>query len=325
MIDTHGRNINKLRVSLGEACNFSCIYCVDKIGGHQVSRHHLTVEAMLKLIGLLKTHAGIEKIRLTGGEPLLYRPLPQLIQGITELGITNIGITSNAHFFPKLATVLQEAGLKSVNVSLDSVDPDNFRRLARAGTLKRVLEGVESALTAGLKVKINTVVMRGENDHELTDILEYAFPRNIEVRFLELMKMGPLYKNGSASKNGSADTPDQFVPMAEMLEQIGKRFPYEKVSAEHDSTALLFRTSEGNFGVIANESAPFCATCSRMRLTATGKLVGCLSNPQEISIRHLLEELDPTDELQALFKRSMAQKRDSTFTGSSLVMSSIGG
>ncbi|MBF0278614.1 MAG: radical SAM protein [SAR324 cluster bacterium] len=330
MIDTHGRNINKLRVSIGEACNFSCIYCVDQIGAHQVEPHHLKFDGMLKLIELLKTHAGIEKVRLTGGEPLLFRPLPQLIQGIAELGISNIGVTSNGYLFPKLAAVLKEAGLKSVNVSLDSVDPKNFRRLARAGNLKRVLEGIESALLAGLKVKINTVVMRGENDHELNNILDYAFSREIEVRFLELMKMGPLFKKGNTAgtcseKGNSPITPDQFVSMKEMLAEIGRRYSYNPIQAEHDSTALLFQTPQGNFGIIANESAPFCASCSRMRLTATGNLVGCLSNPQEISIRHLINASDPGKELQSLFTQSIAQKRDSTFTGSSLVMSSIGG
>lgn len=321
MLDHHGRNINKLRVSIGETCNFSCIYCVDKIGGHQVSRHHLNLSEMLKLIGLLKTHTGIEKIRITGGEPLLFRPLPEFIKGIVDLGISNIGITSNGHFFPKHAKALKQAGLQSTNISLDSVDADNFRRLARAGNLKRVLNGIEHALDAGLRVKINTVVMRGENDQELNDILAYAFPRGIEVRFLELMKMGPLYKNGG----NASQKPDQFVSMQEMLAQIGKRFPYQKSSAEKDSTALRFETEAGTFGIIANESAPFCATCSRMRLTATGKLVGCLSNPAEISIRHLLNDPAPEQELQTLFMQSMAQKRVATFTGSSLGMSSIGG
>ena len=321
MIDHHGRNINKLRVSIGEACNFSCIYCVEKVGGHQISRHPLSVPQMLKLIGLLKAHAGIEKIRITGGEPLLFRPLPQLLEGIVQLGISNIGITSNGHFFPKQAQTLKTAGLQSANISLDSVDAENFRHLARGGSLKRVLHGIENARAVGLKVKINTVVLRGENDHELNDILGYAFPRGIEVRFLELMKMGPLYKNG----NTLHQKPDQFVSMQEMLGHIGTRFPYQKIHAEKDSTALRFETPEGVFGIIANESAPFCATCSRMRLTATGKLVGCLSNPKEISIRHLLEDPDPATELQALFRKSMSQKRTATFTGSPLGMSSIGG
>lgn len=326
VFDLYGRNINKLRVSIGEACNFFCIYCVEKVGGHQVSRKPLDVLEMLKLIGLLKTHGGIEKVRITGGEPLLFRPLPQLLEGIVTLGISNIGITSNGHFFPKYAKTLQEAGLQSVNMSLDSVNPENFRKLARAGSLKRVLQGIERALAVGLKVKINTVVMRGENDQELNDILDYAFPRGIEVRFLELMKMGPLYENGNSASGGNVpQAPHQFVSMQEMLDRIGKRFPYEKISAEKDSTALRFETPQGVFGIIANESEPFCATCSRMRLTATGKLVGCLSNPQEISIRHLLDDPAPQAELQALFRQSMAQKRTATFTGSSLGMSSIGG
>ena len=321
MIDRFGRNINKLRVSVGEACNYSCIYCVEEIGGHQISNHPLSLPEMLTLIGFLKTHTGIEKIRITGGEPLLYRKLPELIQGIVSLGISNIGITSNGHFFKGRAFLLKRAGLQSANISLDSVNPENFRRLARAGTLQKVLDGIESALAAGLKLKINVVVMRGKNDHELNDILSYAFPRGIEVRFLELMRMGPLYQNG----NTTSKKPDRFVPMQEMLERIGKRYSYLKCSAEQDSTALRFQTPQGSFGIIANESAPFCATCSRMRLTSTGNLVGCLSNPEEFPIRHLLEEKDVPEKLKAIFTRAMEQKRVATFTGSPLMMSSIGG
>ena len=321
MIDRYGRNINKLRVSVGEACNYSCIYCVEEIGGHQISHRPLSLPEMLTLIGFLKTYTGIEKIRITGGEPLLYRKLPELIQGIVSLGISNIGITSNGHFFQRRAFLLKRAGLQSANISLDSVNSENFKRLARAGNLQKVLDGIECALASGLKLKINVVVMRGKNDHELNDILSYAFPRGIEVRFLELMQMGPLYQNG----NKTSKKPDLFVSMQEMLERIGKRYSYHPCSAEQDSTALRFQTVEGSFGIIANESAPFCATCSRMRLTSTGNLVGCLSNPEEFSIRHLLDEKDVPEKLKAIFTRAMEQKRATTFTGSSLMMSSIGG
>lgn len=321
MIDRYGRNINKLRVSVGEACNLSCVYCVSELNGHQVSNNALNAEELLKLIGLLKNHTGIEKIRITGGEPVLFRPLPILIKGIVDLGISNIGMTSNGYITPKLAQILKNAGLQSINISLDSVNPSTFSRLTRNGKLKKVLTGIENILAVGIKVKINAVVIGGENDQELNEVLDYAFPRGIEVRFLELMKMGPLFENIDRRQG----TPDQFVPMAEMLAHISGRYPYQPIDAPNDSTALRFKTTEGTFGIIPNESAPFCSTCSRMRLTSTGKLVGCLSNPTEFSIRHLKDGPDPETELQDIFTQAMSQKQVSSFTGSSLVMSSIGG
>ncbi len=322
MIDPFGRNINKLRISVGEACNFSCVYCVEDIGGHQISRDPLSVQEMLKLVELLKIHCGIEKVRVTGGEPLVFHPLAELIYGISELGISNIGLTTNGHLLAKRAKTLRKAGLQSVNVSLDSLDPEKFKRLARAGKLPMVLEGIDRALDVGLKVKLNTVVIRGENDDEVVGLLDYAIPRGIEVRYLELMKMGPLFKKDE----GSAHLlPDRFFSMEEMLERISTRYPYHPCSAAPDSTAMRFEVPGGFFGIIPNESEPFCATCSRMRLTATGNLVGCLSNPQELSIRDLLEDSNPAEELKARFIRSMSQKRKATFTGSTLAMSSIGG
>lgn len=322
MIDPLGRNVNKLRVSVGEMCNFSCIYCVKDVGGHHVAPDPLTMDQRVVLIGLLKEHTGIEKVRITGGEPLLFKDLPLLIQGIVDQGISNIGLTTNGHFLAKQAKALKAAGLQSANVSLDSVNTMAFRGLARAGTLQKVLHGIEAALDAGIKIKINTVVIRGQNDHELVDILNYAFPLGIEVRFLELMKMGPLFEGSGAC---SEATPDHAVPMKEMLETIGAQFSFRRCSAEADSTALRFQTFQGTFGIIANESAPFCGSCSRMRLTSTGNLVGCLSNPTEIPVRHLLDVDDPEAELRKLYRDAMAQKRTHAFTGSALGMSSIGG
>ena len=315
MIDNHGRNINKLRLSVGEACNLSCIYCVDKVGGHQRSENRLTVEEMIDLVRLLKTYAGIEKVRITGGEPLLFPGIDRLIQGIARSGIENIGLTTNAQQLKKRAALLKASGLQSINVSLDSLKPDVFHRLARGGQLKRTAEGIETAVKTGLSVKINTVVLKGENEEELNDILAYALFHKSEVRFLELMKMGPLYEKGNP----------MFVPMKNMLAHIGKRYSYHPIQAETDSTAIRFRVPGGTFGIIANESKPFCANCSRLRLTSTGKLIGCLSQPVEISIRHLLDTPHPEFELKQLVSQSVAQKRTTAFSGSRLGMSVVGG
>ena len=196
MLDLQGRNINKLRVSVSEACNMACSYCVTGIEDHQVAPDQLAMPDLLRLVELLHRHAGIEKIRITGGEPLLYRELIPFIEGLTEAGLEDIGLTSNGLLLAKSAPALASAGLKHINLSLDSLQPERFREMGRAGSLKSTLKGIDASLKAGLRLKINMVVMKGENDDELADMLEFGIKRGIEVRYLELMRMGPLYHNG---------------------------------------------------------------------------------------------------------------------------------
>ena len=160
MIDQHGRNINKLRISLSEVCNMACTYCVTSLRDHKRSPDELNSNQMLYLVRLLKEHAGIEKVRLTGGEPLLYPEIVNVISGISEMGIKSIGLTSNGQLLARKAKALAEAGLKNVNVSLDSLDPEKFKLLGRVGKLHKTLEGIEACLKNGLLVKINMVVIK---------------------------------------------------------------------------------------------------------------------------------------------------------------------
>ena len=315
MIDQQGRNINKLRISLSEVCNMACTYCVSSIVDHKRAPDELDADQMLKIIRILKDHAGIEKVRLTGGEPLLYPKLIKVISGIRDLGITSIGMTSNGQLLARKAKVLSEAGLKNVNLSLDSLDPEKFKRLGRVGKLYKTLEGIEECLKYGFQVKINMVVIKGENDEEIVKMLEYGVARGVEVRYLELMGMGPLYKKDDF----------KLVKMQEILGRISERYTIQTVSADSDSTSLRYWVPGGFFGIIPNNSAPFCSTCSRLRLTSNGRLIGCLSNPTSISISHLLDHPDPSLSLQNLVKKSISYKQDVAFTGSSLVMSRVGG
>jgi cyclic pyranopterin phosphate synthase len=315
MLDSYGRNINKLRVSLGESCNMACTYCVTSIKDHAPDPNALSSSDLLKLVSLLVQHSGIAKIRITGGEPLLHRDLLSFIDGVCQLGVESIGLTTNGLNLGKLAIPLKKAGLDSVNISLDSLNPENFRRLGRAGRLKRVLEGIEKALAADLRVKLNMVVIRDANDHEVVDLLEYAIARGIELRYLELMRMGPLFQTENFP----------LFTMQELLDQIGRHYTWCKVDAEHDATAQRYRVHGGHFGIIPNESEPFCSTCSRLRLTSNGQLVGCLSNPTPTSILHLLEKQEVAGELNERVAHSIAFKEPIAFTGSNLGMSRIGG
>ena len=314
MLDLQGRNINKLRISVSGACNMACSYCVTGINEHQVAPDQLPMQDLLKLATLLHRHAGIEKIRITGGEPLLYRELIPLVEGLSESGLEDIGMTSNGLLLARSVPSLAKAGLKHINLSLDSLQPERFRKMGRAGSLRSTLDGIDASLEAGLRLKINMVVMKGENEDEVADVLEFGIARGIEVRFLELMRMGPLYQNGDF----------KLVTMEEMLNSIRERFSVTTAQADEDSTSQRFWVPGGYFGIIPNESAPFCSTCSRLRLTSNGKLIGCLSNPVETSIRHLLDHHDPEMELKSLVMESVSYKK-SQFTGSDLVMSKVGG
>ena len=315
MIDQHGRKINKLRISLSEVCNMACTYCVTSLSDHKRSPEQLHYDQILYLVKLLKDYAGIEKIRLTGGEPLLHPKIVNVISGISEMGIKNIGLTSNGQLLAKKARSLSEAGLKNVNVSLDSLDPEKFKQMGRVGKLYKTLEGIEACLKHDLLVKINMVVIKGENEDEIVKMLEYGVENGVEVRYLELMAMGPLYKKDDF----------KLINMHEILRIISKKYSFQSVTADSDSTSIRYWVPGGFFGIIPNESAPFCSTCSRLRLTSDGNLIGCLSNPSKISIRHLLNHRDPEQTLQKLVKKSVSFKQDAAFTGSSLVMSRVGG
>ena len=315
MIDLHGRNINKLRISLTEVCNMACTYCVTSLSDHRRIPDELSADKMLRLIRMLKEHAGIEKVRLTGGEPLLYPNLIPVISGIREMGIGNIGMTTNGQLLAKKVKALVEAGLQNVNLSLDSLEPEKFKRLGRVGKLHKTLEGIEECMKIGLRVKVNMVVVKGENEDEIVKMLEYGVRQGVEIRYLELMEMGPLYKKDDF----------KLVTMHEILERISTRYTVQPVSAEVDSTSLRYWVPGGYFGIIPNNSAPFCSTCSRLRLTSNGQLIGCLSNPAPLSIRHLLDHPDPQEPLQKLVQKSISYKQDAAFTGSALVMSRIGG
>jgi cyclic pyranopterin phosphate synthase len=285
------------------------------LSDHKRASDELKAEQMLSLVRMLKEYAGIEKVRLTGGEPLLYPNLIPIVSGIREMGISSIGMTTNGQLLTRKAKALSDAGLKNVNLSLDSLDPENFKRMGRVGKLHKTLEGIEECLKYGLSVKVNMVVIKGENDDEIVKMLEYGVAHGVEIRYLELMNMGPLHNNDGNNR----------VSMAEMLERISAKYDVHPVSAEADSTSLRYGVPGGHFGIIPNNSAPFCSTCSRLRLTSNGQLIGCLSNPEPISVTHLLGQANPADALQKLVKKSVSYKQDVTFTGSSLVMSQVGG
>ncbi|MXZ55956.1 MAG: radical SAM protein [Gammaproteobacteria bacterium] len=320
IVDPLGRRFKNLRVSLTAACNYACTYCVPDGKKLQALSAELSEEELNSAVRLLVEAGGIDRLRITGGEPLISPKFDSLLDSLNKLSLTDIAITTNGQFLKKKLPVIQRAGITRLNVSLDTLDHKAFRSIARSGDLTTVLEGIEEALELGIKVKVNCVPIRTANLDQLLPILEYCIERKIELRYIELMNMGHLKHNQSYEQD--------FIGMDEILEKIGARYEYYKIDAPLDSTSVRFEISGfGRFGIIANESEPFCRTCTRLRLSSNGQIFGCLSNSKAYPIRNLLDKSYPTaiSELQTVLRSAMQLKQRLAFTGETTVMKFIGG
>jgi len=321
--DKYGRTFSTLRVSLLHHCNLGCVYCVageDELKQANISHKgdSLPAEQLLEMISRLHTQLRLDTIRLTGGEPLLYTGLVGLIKGIKMLGDSaslpapGIKLTTNGFLLERLALPLKEAGLQSINVSLDAVDEDAFFRMSRRHSADRIIRGIDAALAAGLAVKMNAVVMKGINDSQVLPLAELAASRGIRIRFLEIMAMGHLF-----------DQADRYLlTQEEILAILSKRYTLTPLDRAASATARYWKTEEGQvIGIIANESQPFCRDCNRLRLDSSGNIYGCLSSNHPIPLSLGESEEEWGNKLQA----AMKQKQMLRFTGSDLSMLHIGG
>lgn len=291
MKDNFNREIRYIRISLTELCNFRCRYCMPEEGICK-KRHEdmMTEEEMLSAVKVA-TRLGINKIRLTGGEPLVKKNIVDIVSKIREIdGVDEICLTTNGSYLSKYAKDLKVAGLDRINISLDTLDKDKFRYMTRIGNLDDTLEGIDAALKENFKkVKINTVLIGGFNDDEIVDIASLTFKQNTDVRFIELM---PMYDGGDFGK-------EAFVPYSIVIDKIKEAYKgkydddkiIEKVSGDNSSVAKLYKISGAKacIGLISPVSNHFCAECNRIRLTADGKLKPCLHSSCEISIKGLSE------------------------------------
>lgn len=321
IVDRQGRRFRNLRVSLTAACNYACTYCVPDGKRLVAAQDELSAEAMARGVEYLIEAAGIERLRITGGEPLVSPKLESFLRAVSRLKLQDISLTSNGQLLSRRLPLLLDCGIRRLNISLDTLDPEAFRRIARGGDLATVLRGLDEARQAGLRIKINMVPLRGQNHGQVLPLLEYCLDRGFELRFIELMRMGHLANSGSAF-------PQQFFGMDELLATIGERHSFIQAPAPLDATALRYEIpGRGFFGVIANESVPFCRTCSRLRLSSTGWLHGCLSSSNRHYVGDLLEK--PRHEalpaLQRLLVRALADKQELVFAGGVTVMKIIGG
>ena len=277
MIDTYGRQITYLRLSVTELCNLRCRYCMPEDGVCK-KRHEemLTQEEMIMAIRAAAA-LGIRKLRITGGEPLVKSNIVELCRAAAAVdGIEEVCLTTNGTLLPKLAAPLREAGVRRLNISLDTLDAEKFRYITRIGNLEDALAGIEASLEAGFeKIKINSVLIGGFNDDEIPTLAALTQRYPVDVRFIELM---PMYDSGDFG-------PDAFIPYTVVTDRLPDLSPLPA----DGGVAKLYRLPDarGNVGLISPVSAHFCAECNRIRLTADGKLKPCLHSSDEISLKGL--------------------------------------
>lgn len=320
IVDALGRRFRNLRISLTAACNYACTYCVPDGKRLQPAARELSAAELIYAVELLVDAAGIEKLRITGGEPLLSPKFDALLPRVMALPLSDVSVTTNGQLVPRKADLIADSGLRRLNVSLDTLDPDRFRAIARSGDLDTVLHGMDLMRQAGLAIKVNMVPMRTANADQILPMLEYCLERGYELRYIELMNMGHLrYGNGFQR---------DFIGMEEILEMIARRYEFTRTDAPYDSTAVRFEIpGRGHFGIIANESEPFCSSCTRLRLSSNGRLYGCLSNAANHDMRPVLELPHPQAmaRLQSTLVKALGDKQDLSFTGEVTVMKFIGG
>ncbi|XLY89792.1 GTP 3',8-cyclase MoaA [Ectopseudomonas mendocina] len=321
IVDHQGRRFRNLRVSLTAACNYACTYCVPNGKRLVAAQDELSADAMARGVAYLIEAAGIERLRITGGEPLVSTRLDPFLRQVSQLGLDDISLTTNGQLLERKLPLLVECGIRRLNVSLDTLDASAFRSIARGGDLATVLAGMEAAREAGMKIKVNMVPLRGQNLDQVLPLLDYCLERGFELRFIELMRMGHLAHDPNAFNQ-------QFVGQPELLELIASRHQYVQADAPVDATAMRYAIPGlGHFGVIANESVPFCRTCSRLRLSSTGWLHGCLSSSNRHFVGDLLDKPrhQALPALQRLLVKALGDKQDLAFSGGVTVMKIIGG
>jgi len=303
-VDMLGRPLKSLRVSVTDRCNLRCSYCMPEEEYVWLPREDLlTFEEIRELVSVF-TGLGVDKVRLTGGEPLLRRDLATLVGMLARTpGVADLALTTNGILLAEQVGALRDAGLHRVTVSLDTLRPDRFRTLTRRDAHGRVLEGIEAVRRAGFEgLKLDSVIMRGTNEDELVDLVEFGKGVAAEVRFIEYMDVG----------GATLWSADKVVSRAEMLETLTRRYgPIQPVVEVSSAPAERFRLPDGTvIGIIASTTTPFCRTCDRSRLTADGLWLLCLYAQSGTDLRRLLRGGASRDELTTAITGGWTARRD---------------
>ncbi|MGB9886157.1 MAG: GTP 3',8-cyclase MoaA [Moorellales bacterium] len=301
MRDRWGREINYLRISVTDRCNLRCRYCMPEEGVERKSHEEiLRLEEIVRLLEVA-VRLGLTRIRFTGGEPLVRRNFSYLVSRAAALpGVEDLALTTNGVLLAEKAEELRQAGLRRINVSLDTLNPEKFAYITRGGDLARVWAGIEAALSLGLEpVKVNVVIFRGFNEEEVEAFAALTRERPLHVRFIELMPVGQATDDGY-----------RFIPVEEVLHRLSRLTPLEPVTVAGNGPAQYYRLpgSKGTVGFIAALSRPFCSNCNRLRLTADGQLRPCLESNFQVDLRGPLRSGASEEELAECFYRAVAAK-----------------
>ncbi len=337
LIDSFGRTVRDLRISVTDRCNFRCTYCMPEEGMKWLPRQEvLSYEEIRRVAKVCVDRFGVDGIRLTGGEPTVRAHLPVLVARLAELVVPasadspragqpiDLALTTNGATLALVADDLRRAGLSRINVSLDTLQPEKFRAMTRRDDLTRVLDGIDAALAAGFSpVKVNAVVQRGVNDDEVVSLAEFGRRKGVEVRFIEFM---PLDAQGHWMS-------DAVVGQDEIVAKIQAVYPLEQLPARGAAPADRWRylDGKGTVGVIPTVTKPFCGDCDRVRLTADGQFRTCLFATDEFDVRGLLRSGATDDEVESLLRRAVGTKwaghriGDVAFVRPRRSMSQIGG
>lgn len=327
--DSYGRPIRDLRVSLTDRCNFRCFYCLPHGEPPIAPKEQMLSYEEIEYVCEIFVALGIEKIRLTGGEPMLRRDIETIIRKLGKLkmsGLHDLALTTNGYYLPERAQSLKDAGLDRVTISLDSLKRDVFKRMTGVDVLDKVLAGIAAAKEARLEpIKINAVIVRGHNEDEVADFAAFAREYNVKMRFIEFM---PLDSGHEWSRK-------DVVSGKEIRDRISERFPLVRVEVERGSeTSSRYRFADGaagEIGIIAPVTEPFCGACSRIRLTADGQIRTCLFSTVEHSLRDVVRSGASRDEIIEYIESVILKKEprhfinDPGFVAPSRTMSFIGG
>jgi cyclic pyranopterin phosphate synthase len=308
VIDAHNRPIKDLRISVTDRCNFRCTYCMPLDEYAWIDKKEiLTFEEITRLAALF-VDLGVEKIRLTGGEPLVRQNLDHLVAKLSAVaGLKDLCLTTNAALLADQIGALKHAGLKRVNISIDSLDAERFKRMTKRGDLSKVLHGIFAAKAAGLApIKLNAVVERGVNDDDIIPLVEFSREHGFAMRFIEYMDVG----------NSNNWTSAKLVSKKEIIDRIHALYPLREVGRDQGSAPSVdyeFVDGKGDIGVIASVTEPFCSSCTRIRLTADGKIVTCLFSQLGHDVKSLLRGGASDDELRS-FLTSIWQNRTDRYS-----------